>query len=154
MSGRDAVHMLIDIVAKGGNLLLNVAPGPDGNWQDGAYRLLGQIGDWMDVNSEAIYESEPIMPYKENNICMTQQPDGSVHYLYLAEEGETMPESISIRSHKPEANAVVTMLGMDEPLEWKEKEYGFEIQIPGEIRNNPPCKYAWTFRVSLIRKDF
>jgi alpha-L-fucosidase len=94
------------------------------------------------------------MPYKENNICMTQQPDGSVHYLYLAEEGETMPESISIRSHKPEANAVVTMLGMDEPLEWKEKEYGFEIQIPGEIRNNPPCKYAWTFRVSLIRKDF
>ena len=154
MSGRDAVHMLIDIVAKGGNLLLNVAPGPDGNWQDGAYRLFSQIGDWMDVNSDAIYESEPIMPYKENNICMTQQPDGSVHYLYLAEEGENMPESISIRSHKPEANAVVTMLGMDEPLDWKEKEYGFEIQIPGEIRNNPPCKYAWTFRVSRIRKDF
>ncbi len=38
MSGRDGVHMLVDIVAKGGNLLLNVAPGPDGTWQQGGVR--------------------------------------------------------------------------------------------------------------------
>ncbi|MEF8845562.1 MAG: alpha-L-fucosidase [Bacteroidales bacterium] len=154
MSGRDAVHMLVDIVAKGGNLLLNVAPGPDGNWQQGAYDLLEQIGNWMDVNQEAIYDSEPIMPYKENNICMTRQPDGTVHYFYLAGPQEELPETVEIRSHKPVPDAAVTLLGADVELEWKEKEYGFEIHVPEELRNSPPCKYAWTFEVSGIQNDF
>ena len=37
MSGREAVQMLVDIVAKGGNLLLNIAPSPEGEWQQGAH---------------------------------------------------------------------------------------------------------------------
>ncbi|MCF8373414.1 MAG: alpha-L-fucosidase [Bacteroidales bacterium] len=55
MSGRKAVHMLVDIVAKGGNLLYNVAPGPDGKWHDAAFELFEEIGDWMKLNSDAIY---------------------------------------------------------------------------------------------------
>ena len=153
MSGRDAVHMLIDIVAKGGNLLLNVAPGPDGNWQQGAYDLLDQISNWMDVNQEAIYDSNPIMPYKEDNICMTRQPEGTVHYFYLAGPDERLPETISIRSHKPLPGAAVSLLGTDEELDWEVKEYGFEIHVPEELRNNPPCRYAWTFEVSGIEND-
>ncbi|NOR76689.1 MAG: alpha-L-fucosidase, partial [Draconibacterium sp.] len=40
MTPKQAIHMLIDIVAKGGNLLYNIGPGPDGEWPDGAYELL------------------------------------------------------------------------------------------------------------------
>ncbi|MFV0540409.1 MAG: alpha-L-fucosidase [Aestuariibaculum sp.] len=58
MSAREGIHMLIDIVANGGNLLLNVAPGPDGEWQDGAYNLLEAYGDWMAVNSSSIYATK------------------------------------------------------------------------------------------------
>ena len=47
--------MLVDIVIKGGNLLLNIAPGPLGQWHDDAYKLLEDIGAWMKVNGEAIY---------------------------------------------------------------------------------------------------
>ena len=48
MSGREAVHTLVDIVAKGGNLLLNIAPSPKGEWDEGAYRLLdGRIGEFI-----------------------------------------------------------------------------------------------------------
>jgi alpha-L-fucosidase len=151
MSGREAVHMLIDIVSKGGNLLLNIGPGPNGKWQDGAYKLLDQIGNWMDINQEAIYNSEPIMPYKKDNICMTEQQDGQVYYFYIADQDDHMPEAIEIRSHKPVANATVTLLGIDEELDWEEKRYGFEIHIPKEIQSNPPCRYAWTFEVSDIR---
>ena len=72
MSGREGIHMLVDIVAKGGNLLLNIAPTPEGEWQQGAYDLLKEYGQWMQVNSSAIYGTEPVAPYKENNICMTR----------------------------------------------------------------------------------
>ncbi|RPH92151.1 MAG: alpha-L-fucosidase, partial [Calditrichaeota bacterium] len=44
-SGRELVHMLVDIVAKGGNLLLNIGPGPDGAWAADAYDRLEKIGD-------------------------------------------------------------------------------------------------------------
>ncbi len=44
------IHNLVDIVAKGGNYLLNVGPGPDGTWHDEAYRKLDSIGAWMSTN--------------------------------------------------------------------------------------------------------
>ncbi|MDZ7636113.1 MAG: alpha-L-fucosidase [Bacteroidales bacterium] len=47
MSGREAVQLLVDIVVKGGNLLLNIGPAPDGTWPEGAYTLLNEMGKWM-----------------------------------------------------------------------------------------------------------
>ena len=102
MSGHDGIQMLIDIVAKGGNLLLNIAPGPDGKWQQGAYDLLKEYGDWMKINGEAIYNSKPIEPFKENNICMTQQKDGTVYFFYMAGKDEkVLPAEIVVKSHQP-----------------------------------------------------
>ena len=88
MSGREAVHLLVDIVAKGGNLLLNVAPGPDGTWQQGAYDLLAEIGAWLKVNGEAIYGSRPVAPYMDGRLRLTRGKDGSAYFVYLADEGE------------------------------------------------------------------
>ena len=50
-SPREVIHMLVDIVSKGGNLLLNIAPGPDGAWHDQAYQLLEEVGAWMKINN-------------------------------------------------------------------------------------------------------
>lgn len=52
---RDLIRMLIEVVSKGGNLLLNVGPTPDGRIQDEFVSRLRAIGAWMKVNSEAIY---------------------------------------------------------------------------------------------------
>ncbi len=49
------IRMLIDIVSKGGNLLLNVGPTPEGEIQPAERAVLEAIGTWMAVNSEAIY---------------------------------------------------------------------------------------------------
>jgi len=152
MSGREGIQLLVDIVAKGGNLLLNVAPTPEGEWQQGAYDLLKEFGDWMKVNSESIYNSKPIAPYKENNICMTNLGDGTTYFFYMAAEGETsIPEEITINSHQPTANAMVTLLGNDQKLKWKkDKSKGFKISVPKSLRTNPPSKYVWVFKVTKI----
>ncbi|MCG8311259.1 MAG: alpha-L-fucosidase [Cytophagales bacterium] len=151
MSHRKAIHMLVDIVAKGGNLLLNVAPGPDGTWQHGAYDLLKAYGDWMKINSEGIYNSKPIAPFKENNICMTQQKDGTTYFFYLAKEGEIqIPGEIVVHSHKPAKGSKVTVLGSKKQLKWTDSGRGFKVKIPASLQKNPPCGYAWTIKVSKL----
>ena len=88
MSGKDAVQLLVDIVAKGGNLLFNIAPGPEGQWHDDAYRLLDDIGAWMKVNSEAIYGTRALAPYKEGKVCISKKGDNTIYIYYMADEGE------------------------------------------------------------------
>ncbi len=147
MSGREGIHMLIDIVAKGGNLLLNVAPGPDGKWQQGAYDLLKEYANWMEVNSEGIYNSKPLAPFKEENICMTQQDNGTTYFFYMAEEGENeLPDKITIRSHQPAKRAKVSLLGRKGTLKWEKTGDGFTVFLPRGL--NIPGLYAWTIKVT------
>jgi alpha-L-fucosidase len=152
MSGRDGVHLLVDIVAKGGNLLLNVAPGPDGTWQQGAYDLLAQIGAWMKVNGEAIYGSRAIAPYAEGRVRMTRQKNGTTYFVYLPEKNETaMPAEIRVTSHQPAPGATVTLLGSAATIAWRPDGAGFVVTIPASVRSAPPCQHAWAIKVTAIK---
>lgn len=153
MSGRQGIHTLIDVVAKGGNLLLNIAPGPDGTWQQGAYDLLEEYAEWMKINNSAIYATKPIAPYKENNICFTQNKKGNVFFFYMAEEGEDkIPSEIIVTSISPKKGAKINLLGSKENLKWKPLTKGFKLIIPKKVQNKPSSKYAWAFKISEITK--
>ena len=82
-SPRVLIQMLVDVVAKGGNLLLNIGPGPDGAWHDAAYDRLAALGAWMKVNSEAIYATRPIAPYADGKVRFTRAKNGTVYAIYL-----------------------------------------------------------------------
>ncbi len=152
-SSRELIHMLVDIVSKGGNLLLNIGPGPDGTWQQEAYDRLREIGDWMKINGEAIYATRPIAPYKEGKVCLTSKKDGTVYAIYLSDPGqENPPSKIWLDSVKPEPGATVTMLGADAPLKWEAVGKGFTAEIPPSVQKQAPGKYAWTIKISKISK--
>jgi alpha-L-fucosidase len=154
MSGREGIQLLVDIVAKGGNLLLNVAPTPEGEWQQGAYDLLKEFGAWLKINGEAIYNTKVMEPFKENNICMTQQENGDKYFFYLCGENETvMPKEIEVNSYKPSNKAVVKLLGTNNPLKWQQSEKGFKVSIPEKLMKNPPCNYVWVIKVSSIKNQ-
>ncbi|HSG68347.1 MAG TPA: alpha-L-fucosidase [Bacteroidales bacterium] len=149
MSGRQAIHLLVDIVSKGGNLLLNIAPGPDGTWHDGAYDLLAEIGEWMDVNSDAIYSTRPVAPYKEGNVCLTGGKDGSTNIIYLGQEGESGPPAmISMTGWSPDEGATITAPGHKGNLIWEKNGEGFVLHVPEKLQEKPANKYAWVFRAS------
>lgn len=149
---RETIHMLVDIVSKGGNLLLNIAPGPQGNWHPEAYELLTRIGEWMDVNSEAIYESRAIAPYKDGNVCLTQNKDNQIVYaVYLAGLDETRPPSrITVGSIQPAGDAKITMLGVTGNLNWEKTNEGFVVEVPEAAQENPPCDHAWVFKIDKV----
>lgn len=152
MSGREGIHLLVDVVAKGGNLLLNIAPGPDGTWHQGAYELLSAYASWMKVNSEAIYETRALAPYKEGKVCFTQKKDGSIYAIYLADENESkLPASITLSEIPLENGSKVSLLGSNIPIDWKKIGSRAMIVIPEASRNNAPCKHAWVFKIEKTK---
>lgn len=51
----EIIRTLVSVVSRGGSLLLNVAPGPDGQLDSTAYVRLKEVGEWLKVNGEAVY---------------------------------------------------------------------------------------------------
>ncbi|MCB0730159.1 MAG: alpha-L-fucosidase [Ignavibacteriae bacterium] len=150
----ELVHMLVDIVCKGGNLLLNIGPSPEGLWPDDAYDRLNEIGKWMDVNNEAIYGTRAIAPYKESKICYTNKKNtNTVYAIYMADEDETtIPEKILISSFSPKEGSKINLLGYDKPIPWENIGNGTLLTIPKDVQNNPTSKYAWAFKINEIEK--
>ena len=86
-SVKTLIHMLCDVVAKGGNLLLNVGPDADGNLPEEALERMEAIGKWLEKNGYAIYGTRPLYPYCEGNVRYTQSKDGKHQYaITLTEE--------------------------------------------------------------------
>ena len=92
-----------------------------GEFDDGAYELLEGIGQWMDVNNEAIYDTRVIAPYKEGKVVLTQnRHTKAVYATYLAGEGETVPpKKIWLSTIQPVKGAQLTMLGSKVKLKWE-----------------------------------
>ncbi len=146
------VHLLVDVVAKGGNLLLNIGPSPRGDWAPEAYERLRGMADWMAVNQEAIYGTQPIAPYKEGKVALTRKRDSDIVYaVYLADEDETQPPAhIWLSSLQAAEGATLTLLGAEEKLKWKKVGNGVLIDLPKALRDNPPCKHAWVVKISKV----
>ncbi len=148
-SPRELVHMLVDVVSKGGNLLLNIGPGPDGTWDPDAYDRLAALGAWMRVNGRAIYGTRAVAPYGEGKVRLTRGPDGAVYALYLADEGEaTLPAVVDVPGVHPPEGARVELLGSGASLSWTATGDGVRIRVPAGV--TPPSAWAWAFRIESV----
>lgn len=148
-SARELVHILVDVVAKGGNFLLNVGPDATGQLPAPALERMHDIGAWMKVNGSAIYASHPIAPYAEGKLRFTQLKDGSVNVIYLADEGETLPPAtITLKGLQPAPGAAIELLGATAPVSWRRESEGTTLTLPPAARQQVAGAVAWTFRLS------
>lgn len=94
-SAHKVIHILCDIVSKGGNLALNIGPSPDGTLPDGALAVLAEIGTWLKKNGYAIYETRSVAPYRDGNFAFTKK-NNEVYAIYLPEnDGDRMPPDLT-----------------------------------------------------------
>ncbi|MEJ2903704.1 alpha-L-fucosidase [Pedobacter panaciterrae] len=77
------IRNLADIASKGGNYLLNIGPKPDGTFPEESIERLKAIGNWMKVNSEAIYatKSSPIPPLEWGRCTRKETAKGTTLYF-------------------------------------------------------------------------
>ncbi|PKP52293.1 MAG: alpha-L-fucosidase [Bacteroidetes bacterium HGW-Bacteroidetes-1] len=112
-----AVHTLVKIVSKGGNLLLGVGPDKTGEFVPEVYERLEEIGKWMEINDKAIYNTRPLYPYEEDKLYFTQSKDGQKSYaFYLSQEEEELPETIVLSKVFLKDAFEVRLLGFDDLL--------------------------------------
>ncbi|XZF14163.1 alpha-L-fucosidase [Chitinophagaceae bacterium MMS25-I14] len=148
------VHMLLKIISRGGNLLLNIGPSPKGDWDDTAYARLRDIGAWMKTHSNAVYATTTLAPYEDGNAVFLQSKDGKKQYIYLlSEEGKddiTLPAEITLREYTPVKGAKIVLQenGRKERIEWERSGENTVLHIPAALKQKPAGKYAVLFTVS------
>ncbi len=106
------IGTLVEIVAKGGNLVLGVGPTPQGLIQPEAVERLQAIGKWMKANGEAIYNTTITPVYNDKNIWFTASKDGKYLYaIYLPQANETVPSTISWSNNLPKGQVILLSSG-------------------------------------------
>ena len=102
-SSRTLLNMLIEIVAKGGSLVLGVGPTGDGEIEEEAVARLREIGLWLQSYGKAIYGTRNAEIYNDGNTWFTASKDGETLYaIYALEEGEVLPTEIEWTGNVPE----------------------------------------------------
>ena len=129
MTPKEIAHLLLDVVAKGGNLALNLAPQPDGRLPYRAVLHLEAFSKWMEVFQDAIHCTRPVAPYRVDQWAFTASKDGSVvNAFYLYNDGETVPAKLKV----PYSGQVksVTDMRSGKQLACKAVADGIEIELP------------------------
>jgi len=148
-STTELIHLLVKIVSRGGNFLLNVGPSPEGDWDDTAYSRLKEMGAWLKVNGEGIYNSKPVRPWSSGNVYLTQSKDGaSVYAFYLGETKEVvLPAEVAIEGYKAGAKSRISLLGFKGTLKGRQEGKKFVISIPAALQNKVIAEHAVVFKI-------
>lgn len=148
MSSDALVDMLIEKVAGGGNLLLDIGPTADGRIPVIQQQRLLDIGSWMDINNEAIYGTRKWEGAKENktqNVFFTKK--GSDLYVLCTK----FPEKPIVINGISKAGSV-KMLGFEGSVKAKKSGGKVTISIPALTPATNPSPYAWVFKIENIQK--
>jgi hexosaminidase len=149
-SSTQLIQLLVKIVSRGGNFLLNIGPSPDGDWDDTAYARLKEIGAWLHVNGEGIYGSRTIFPWSSGNVYLTQSKDSSAVYAFYLGESPTvtLPTQVTIDKFTAKPKSHITILGRKGELKWHQNGKQLIIEIPPALRDKPAGEYAVTFKIT------
>ena len=149
----EVLHVLIDIVSKNGQLLLNISPKADGTIPQNQQEVLLGIGEWLGQYGEAIYGTRPFLVfgegptrlkkgghfvqvrggYKPEDIRFTSKGD-TVYALALGWPGDGAKLRIETFGADGAAKDIevtgVSMLGADAKVKWKRSKKGLTVTCP------------------------
>jgi alpha-L-fucosidase len=143
-SSFELIRILIDKVARGGNLLLNIGPTADGRIPVIMQQRLSDMGGWLSVNGEAIYGTsawEKSTITKDQKVFYTRK--GKDLYVLCTEFPEKGIEVPFVQSAQS-----VTMLGIPGNLKFSKSNSGIKVSLPENTSSFNKLNYAWVFKLA------
>jgi len=169
-NAKTVIQMLVDIVSKNGNLLLNIPVRGDGTIDEKELKVVEGIADWMDINKECIFGTRPWKvfgegpasagakltaqgfnegkgkPLTSEDVRFTRK-DSTLYAIVLG----APTNGVSIKSLGKSAGLLdqnvknVELLGSGERLQWEQGQDALIISQPENVPNN----FAIVFKLSL-----
>jgi alpha-L-fucosidase len=145
------VQMLVDVVSKNGNLLLNVVQTPEGDLEDNVMQILEGIAAWIADNGNAIYGTRPwkvygegpsvtaeeelrsVRQYEQNDLRFTQK--GKTIYAFCLEkpQGDIHISSLGLQTKTGQKIKSISLLGSKEKIKWTQNNEEVLIQKPAQL---------------------
>ncbi len=129
----DLVQLVVDVVSKNGNVLLNVGPRADGSIPEIQARRLQQLGRWLDSQGEAVFATRPWTRAEgetEDGASVRFTAKGSTVYACIYGRPH---QSVLIKDVVAADNARVRVLGANETVEWRQTENGLVLTLPERL---------------------
>ncbi|MGB6744089.1 MAG: alpha-L-fucosidase [Terracidiphilus sp.] len=141
----DLIALLVDIVSKNGNLLLDVGPEADGTIPPVQMERLKALGAWLRQNGDAIYDT---LPWEradgktaEGDDLRFTRKGGD---LYITILGAPKAKTATIEGVPPRPGVQVTMLGDATPLGTTAAGDNLQVTLPGHL----PGNYAYVLKLA------
>ena len=170
-TGTEVIQMLVDIVSKNGNLLINVVQTPEGDLEPDVLKIVEDIAAWMPTNGKGIYGTRPWKIYgegpstvKENqkkgqfsgladtrsyqptDIRFTTKGNNLYAFCMEVPEGDIQIKSLGKTSTVNDKKIVsVSLLGSKQKLKWKQEDGALVISKPVNL----PGWSVMAFQVEL-----
>ncbi len=174
------VLTLVNVVSRGGNLLLGIGPTANGKIPPIMQERLIQIGEWLKVNGEAIYGTrrwkntsqwsagnrnwKPEGKYYVSGNAILKQtidpdPGYAIQEVFFTAKGNSVyailpkypKDKIVLKNIYSTAKTKVTLLGSDKEVKWEQKENDIHVIMPELSFDELPCDYAWTLKIEYVK---
>ncbi|WP_113652899.1 alpha-L-fucosidase [Pedobacter namyangjuensis] len=171
-SAKTVVHTLIDVVSKNGNLLLSVPVRGNGTIDELEVAIVEEIGEWMKVNSEGIYDTRPWnvfgegpaiasaaalsaqgfnegkgKPFTANDIRFTTK-ENILYAFVLGWPEDGVISIINLRKGNPNFSRTInsiSVLGLGDNLAFTQTDTDLRVTLP---QNKPKLSYALTLKIA------
>lgn len=145
----ELIYLLVDIVSKNGNLLLDVGPEADGNIPAVQLDRLKALGAWLQINGEAIYATRPWQRAEGSTaenipVRFTKKAD-NVYAILL---GVPKTPTITLKSIAPKPNSKIFLLGRPDALPWSQQGPDVIITLPANLNVNYAIAVHFTTPIS------
>jgi alpha-L-fucosidase len=177
---RELDLMLVDIVSRGGNLLLDIGPRADGHIPTIMEERLVQIGNWLRPNGEAIYGTKalkhsrqwsagtvPRMEEKEfraeydiNNLVDTPRAGYARVDAFFTGNDDAIyamlprwPEkTVALKGFQAPSSAKITLLETGDELQWKADGGELTVSVPEQLRSKLPVRQLYTLKLAGVKE--
>lgn len=131
-SSAKVIHTLVEIVAKGGNLLLGVGPTAEGEFLPVQMQRLEEIGNWVNKNAEAIYGTRTLDVFKSDNTYFTNGKDKFAYGIHLISEKEPLKEKLVWVGNAPKKGSKAYILDGNIPVKFETRDDVTTFTIPSK----------------------
>ena len=179
-SARELILMLIDLVSRGGNLLLDIGPTADGRIPVIMEERLLQIGDWLKVNGEAIYGTKPwvrtrqfspgeipelksgqhAVRYEVTDYVDRKKPGQAVIEAFFTAKGNDVyaivpgwpGRKLVLKDVQAPSNLKVSLLGTTVALTWRQSGKDLVIDLPELSADAAKAQYAYAIKLAGLTR--